>query len=202
MPRNFVINGESMVSVTGPDGVAFLSGGSQLGLTTDAITVDLEINSEPLIVDAYGKNNPVDEQVFGGTATIVMNLIHFNAGVLAAIVQMQFPAYGVTVAEGALGRAGSRRGGGINLGAPGNNYITLSIYNAVPNSASTVQSCFQFPTAYLKEQPYHFPLGTEKSVVRLVWRALAYSVDPWNNGTGSQGVPLYTRTNFVAAANP
>lgn len=189
--RQFVINGESMVSIFGPQGSA-ISAGSQLGLTTNAIAVALHIVSKPLIVDAYGQDNPVDEQVFGGAATITMDLIHFNPAALAECVRLSFPSAST---EGLEGRAGTRRGGAIATGSAGNNFITLNI-------ASPVQGLYwSFPTVYLKDDPYHFPLGTEKSVVRLIWRALAYSTDPWNGGTGSMNVPLYTRSNITIAAD-
>lgn len=194
-----------MVQVIGPSGSLIaglwpapngpgLAGGAQLGLSSEPIEVRLTIHSEPLIVDAYGKNNPVDEQVFGGEATMIMSLIHFDPVILAECVRLSFSG---ATAEGLLGTAGQRRGGAISLGSAGNNLMCLSITSPVGNFLP-----YTFHAAYLKEEPYRYPIGAEKSVVVLIWKALAYSIDPWNAGAGSLGVPLYSRVGYRAPANP
>lgn len=198
MPRTIYINGESMVQTLFPAG-STISGISQLGLTVDAIEVVLQVHSEPILVDAYGKGNPIDEQVFGGEATIMMNLVDFNPTALAECVRLSFPVFGGagTTAEGALGRAGARRGGGAATAAgAGSSYIGLNITSPVAGLP------YNFPAAYLRDEPYRFPLGTERSIVRLTWRALAYQLDPWGGGTGSLGAILYNRTALVGADAP
>jgi len=187
MPRNFLINGESMVVVQGPSGSA-IAAPCQLGLAPDAIRVSLNEHSKPLIVDAYGQNNTVDEQVFGGDALINMTLVHFSAIVLAECVRLAWPS---APAEGTLGRAGTRRGNGVPIGAAGSSFITLNISSPVAGLP------YNFLTAWLAERPITIPLGTEKSAVVLTWKANAYSIDPWNGGTGSLGVPLYNRATLV-----
>lgn len=192
MPRDFIIFGESLVQVQGPQGSA-ISPLSQLGLAADAIQVTIHQLSEACIVDAYGKGNPVDEQVFGGWAEIEMNLVHFNTLILDECFRLSFPTAGTT---GTLGRAGWRRGNGQNLFAPTNSLINLNIASPVAGLP------FNFPYSFMSQQPYVWPVGTTRSIVKCRWKAIPYSIDPYNNGTGSQNVPLYTRTVAPIGANP
>lgn len=190
MARIIYINGESMISVQGPQGSS-IAGNVQLGLAVEAVEVRLMIHSEPVIVDAYGKGNPVDEQVFGGEATIQMTLVDFNPTALQECVRLSFPG---SALEGQLGRAGFLRGGAVALGTAGSTYINLNIASPVAGLP------YNFPATYLRDEPYRFPLGTTRSMVTLTWKALAYSADPWNGGTGSQNVVLYNRVLNVASS--
>lgn len=192
MPRSFIINGESLVQVVLPAGSS-LPGTNQLGLAMDAIRVSLAEHVKPLYVDAYGQNNTIDEQVFGGDAQVEMNLIHFDAVVLFECIRLAFPTSPV---EGSLGRAGFRRGNALPLGTTGNSLITLNITSPVAALP------FNFPAAFLADRPYEWPLGTEKSVVKCVWKAIPYAIDPWGNGTGSQGSVVYNRTALAVGNNP
>src|SRR5690348_17598547 len=90
MPRIYYVNGEALVQVLGPPGSTLLLG-SQLGLSSTSIKIILHVHSEALTVDPYGKDNPVDEQVFGGQAEIEMELVHFNPIALAECVRLTFP---------------------------------------------------------------------------------------------------------------
>lgn len=179
MPRTFYINGESMVTIGVAGSLAPLT---QLGLTEDRVEVALRIHSEPLYVDAFGKRNPANEQVFGGEAIITMHLIHFDAVVLATCAQSSLGAAYDGLVEGQLGRAGLTRD--LNGG-----FLSLGIASPLAGLP------YVFPTAYLREDPYRMPLGSEKSVATLIWHALAYPIggDPWGGGTGSQGAVLYSR---------
>lgn len=172
-----------MVVVVGPSGSA-IAGAAQLGLAPDPIQVTLNEHSKPLIVDAYGQDNTIDEQVFGGDALINMTLIHFSAIALSECTRL---AWASAPTEGTLGRAGFRRGNGVALGAAGSSFINLNIASPIAGLP------YNFPAAWLAERPVVIPLGTEKSMVRLTWKACAYSIDPWNGGTGSLGAVLYNR---------
>lgn len=176
MPRTFYINGESMITI-GPMGS--LTPLVQLGLTEDRVEVSLRVHSEPLYVDAFGKLNPANEQVFGGEAIITMHLIHFDPVQLAVCAKSAFNG----PKEGYLGRAGLTRD------ATGGGFISLGIASPIAGLP------FIFPTAYLRDDPYRMPLGNEKTVATLIWRALAYPIggDPWGGGTGSLGAILYSR---------
>lgn len=205
MARQFNIAGQSLVQVIGPAGSLFpgtwgppvgpgLAGGAQLGLSVDPIEVTVLINSEPVIVDAYGKNNPIDEQVYGGEAMMRMNLVHFDPVFLGEVVRLSLGG----TAEGLLGTAGHLRGNNSVLGSSTNRLMCLSITSPLGNFLP-----YTFHAAYLKDQPIRFPFGAERTIVQLEWRALAYTIDPWNGGAGSLGAPLYSRigTTF-APPNP
>lgn len=191
MPRAFQINGESLVVVTGPAGSA-IAVPTQLGLSSDAVRVTMYEVSEEVHVDAYGKGNPVDEQVFGGWARIEMNMVHFSQLTLAECVRLAFPG---ALVEGSLGSAGRLRGNQVPVGNAFSSFITLNI--ASPRESLP----YNFLTAWLAEQPYMMPLGTERSIARLIWKANAYSVDPWNGGAGSLGAVLYNRVAAGASVN-
>lgn len=189
MPRNFYINGESMITVVGPPTSAIATA-TQLGLAPDPIRVTLIEHSKPLIVDAYGQDNIVDEQVFGGDALINMTLVHFDPVILAECVRLAWPS---STAEGQLGRAGTRRGNGVAPQTAGSSMINLNISSPVAGLP------YNFPTTWLADHPVMIPLGTEKSLVQLIWKANAYAVDPWGAvtpGFGSLGAILYNRTQL------
>lgn len=154
---------------------------SQLGLTSDPIQVTEEYRHLEIQVDAYGRVPP-EAQSMGMVARVQMNLVHFDAAVLAACVQA---ANAGAPAEGALGHAGALMGGGVARFQPGNNYIGLNIQSAIGAQP------WRFLFAYLAQTPLVWPLGAERSVVPLTWYAVPYSVDPWNNGQGSYGVYVF-----------
>lgn len=185
MARQYVINGESMVVVKGPPGP--LGAAVQLGLSATPINIQGDFHHEDIKVDAYGKDNPPDLQLFGSQAYIDMDLVHFDPLVLQACVSLSI---GAGLPEGEQARAGTLMGGGVPLYATGNNYVGVNILSPVLGIPWLFYAC------YLARNPLTYPLGTERSVVRLRWRAIAYAVDPWNGGTGSRGVPLYDHTTF------
>ena len=76
-------------------------------------------------------------------------------------------------------------GGGWPRFNSNNHYIGLNIASPVGIEP------WRFYFAYLANNPYEFPLGTEKSVVKLNWRIVPYTEDPWGNGTGAQGTVLF-----------
>ena len=76
-------------------------------------------------------------------------------------------------------------GGGNPLYSAGNSYIALGILSPVGNIP------WRFYASYLTGNPITYPLGTEKSLVQMNWRAIPYAQDPWGGGTGAQGVILY-----------
>ncbi len=158
---------------------------SQLGLSDTSIAIRLNFHHKDIPVDAYGATVP-ETQVMGGDATISMTLVHFDRAVLATCVQ---ESLGGAPAEGLLQRAGSRMGNNLPRfgagGLLGNHYIGLNLTSVVAGIP------WRFWYTFLANPPVEFPLGTEKSIVRLQWRAIGYTIDPWNNGTGSLGQPIF-----------
>lgn len=188
MARDFLINGETMVSVKGPQGSAIASI-SQLGLSLSPIRVTLDIRHRDIVLDAWGGEIPADTQFMLAAANIAMDLVHVDRDVLEACVKLSMGgAGGVGNLEGQLARAGQRMGGGLARFAAGNNYVGLNL------SSPVLTLPYRFYFTYLTGTPLEIPLGTEKSIYSMNWRAIPYTQDPWNNGVGATGTFLYDNT--------
>lgn len=162
MARDYFINGESLVKVSNQA----IGGVQELGLTDSPIQLSFQPHHMDIRVDAMGGQVPPDIQFMSMEARISMSLIHFDLSVLNACISASNAGGGL----GTMPRAGSLMGGGVALGAAGNNYITVGITSPVAANP------FKFYACYLTDYPW--PLGTEKSVVHITWRAIAYAVDP------------------------
>lgn len=184
MARDFFINGESMVSVKGAAGTS-INPLIQLGLSDGPIRVSLDFRHRDIQVDAWGNEIPPEVQFMLAAATITMTLVHFDRDVLDVCVQESF---GGAAAPGFLTRAGSRLGNNAARFAATNHYIGLNILSPVAAKP------WRFYFTYLTGTPVEFPLGTEKSLVQLTWRAIPYTQDPWNGGLGALGSPLWDYT--------
>lgn len=184
MARQFYTNGESMVAVKGRSD-SIIGTLTNLGLTDSPIQISVEYKDLPIKVDAYG-DVPPESQAMGAYAHISMTLVHFDPTILEFCVQ---EAVGGAPAAGQLGHAGALFGNGLPRFAPGgafgNHFIGLNII-----SAAGAQP-WRFLYAKLAENPLMWPLGAERSLVQLKWTAYPYSIDPWNGGQGSYGVPIY-----------
>jgi len=71
--------------------------------------------------------------------------------------------------DGTLGAAGSLLGANYAVGDANNLFTKLIIDSALG------EDTWEFPTAFLNQQPFTLPLGTERSLVDLNWRAIAYT---------------------------
>jgi hypothetical protein len=184
MARNYYLNGESMVAIKGRADCPYPSL-TNLGLTDSPIQLSIDYRHLLIRVDAYG-DCPPEIQSFGSFAYIAMTLVHFDYDVLMFTVA---EAMGSSPGEGMLGHAGTLMGGGLaRFGAGGINgwhYVGLNVISA------TGKPPWRFLNSVLFEQPLSFPLGTERSLVGVRWASIPYSVDPWNGGLGSYGVPIY-----------
>ncbi len=190
MSRDWFINGESMVSVKGNVNT-LMPLLTQLGLSDGPIRITPNVRHRDLNLDAYGSDVPPDTQMFLADAIVSMTLVHYDAAILSACIIESFAGAGVPLGvgiEGLLPRAGQRMGGGFPRFAAGNHYIGLNILSPVAGVP------YRFLYAYLTGPPVVIPLGTEKSLVQVNWRVLPYAQDPWNNGLGAQGQPLYDHT--------
>lgn len=190
MARNYYINGETMVAVKGRSDSS-IANLTNLGLCTDEIQVQVQSHRLAIRVDAYG-DGPPESQFMGAGATVVTNLVHFDSDVLEACLQ---EAWGSSPALGALGHAGSMMGNGLPRFGPGgitgNHFVGLNILSALGKQP------WRFLNTCLADNPIRWPLGTERSIVSCNWQAFPYSVDPWNNGQGSFGVPIWDHQSDV-----
>ena len=183
MARDFFINGETMVSVKGNVDSAIASL-SQLGLADSPIRVRLDFRHMDIQVDAWGGEIPADVQCKLGSAIITMTMVHFDRDVLDGCLRESMGG----VSLGTVARAGIRMGGGNTRFAGDNHYIGLNL--ASPVSAKV----WRFHYCYLTGPPMEFPLGTERSIVALNWRAIPYTTDPWGAGVGAAGASLWDHT--------
>jgi hypothetical protein len=179
MARAYFINGETMVYVKGAAGTAIASL-TELGLSDTEVRIILGSKYDDIKVNAYGEMVPPEIQVFGGEARLSFTLVHFDQAVLRECIRLANAA----PVEGQEGRAGTLMGGGVALGVAGNNYVQFGF------SSPIGQLPWRFFACILTDSP-EWPVGTHRSIVQCNVRAIPYSVDPWNNGTGLLGVPLY-----------
>lgn len=159
--RQYYINGESLVSVT-------LAGGAlqELGLSDSPITVREKLHHLDLHVDAFGDSTP-NVQFMGAEALVDMTLIHFVPATLAALIAASM----ASPTEGVLPRAGTLMGQDAN-GNGQTFFFGLTISSPVQNSP------FVYPSVYMPDTPRIIPLGAERSIVQVTFRAIPYAADP------------------------
>ena len=173
----------------------------QLGLSADPIQITLEYKHLDVTVNAWSPERFAAEiQTFQANASVGMTLVHFDRSVLSACVTESLGGNSATQGEGTMARAGTRMGGNVAQFAAGNHFIGLQIASPVG------QLPWRFWYAYLSEPPMEFPLGTERSLVKLRWKAITFTNDPWGGGsaqpgtvagTGSQGAVLFDHVNSL-----
>lgn len=186
MARDFFINGESMVYVKGRAD-SLIGSLTELGLTEGPIRLSINFKQKDISVDAWGDEVPVDIQMKLAWVDISMNLAHFERSVLDVCI---LEGLGGAPVLGTMAHAGARMGNGLPRfaagGVNGNHFIGLNIASPVGNKPW----CFLY--SHLATQPMEFPLGTERSVVQVRWRAVPYTTDPWGTGLGAYGTGLWT----------
>lgn len=191
MARDFVINGETMVAVKGRTDSA-IAGLTNLGLSVDQVVITPFFRQDEIRVEAWG-DAPVDVQFQLASVNVSMTLVHFDPAVLDECVRLSMAG---APTEGTTNRAGQRLGNGLARFAPasanpgtgyqgGNNLIGLNLSSPVLNKP------WRFLFSYLGAQPYMFPLGTRRSMVRLSWTAIPYTTDPYNGGLGAYGAVIW-----------
>lgn len=167
MARTFFINGPALVKVDG----------AELGLSDSPIQVTVNPKHLDIVVNAFGTEGggiPPEIQQMLADVTISMSLVHIDRGVLDTAIRKSM---GGGSSAGTLAKAGTLMGAN-------SNYMVLGI--ASPDGAKP----WRFPTAYLAGS-MSIPLGVERSIHRLDWRAVPFISDPWNGGVGAQGVVLW-----------
>lgn len=188
MARDYFISGESLVLVKGRADSA-IGSLAQLGLTDGPIRLTFESRYLEIQVDAWGGEIPAEIQYKLSAVQISMNLVHFDRDVLDVCL---LESMGGAPTLGTTGRAGARMGNGLPRfaagGVLGNHFIGLNITSPVAAKP------WRFFYTYLVGPPMEFPLGTERSIVTLNWRAIPYAVDPYNGGLGAFGSPLFDYT--------
>lgn len=152
----------------------------ELGLAEGPVSWNPVFRKLDVIVNAFGQG-PWDLQQMALEASISFGLVYFTPAVLDACIAASLANAGGTVGQNA--RAGARMGNNVAAGAAGSNFISLGLSSPVAGKP------FTFPTAFLSDQPFTWPLGAERSVVQCNWRAISYAATPytlagavcWNN---------------------
>src|SRR3990167_3573754 len=143
---------------------AFPTGRVALGLAEGPIVVTPIFKHHDMHTDDFGPDIPADVMWMLAEAHIDMTLIHFDNNVLETCIALAMAGSGT---EGTLIGAGRLMGSAIPLGIVSNNYIELSI------SSQVLARPWRFPASYLMDQ-MDVPLGTQRTAIKLKWRAIPY----------------------------
>lgn len=187
MSRSYVVNGQTLVLVKGRSDSA-IGTLSELGLTTDQIRITPVFRHSDITVNAWGEAPP-EVQFKLAEVRISMTLVYYDNAVLQTCLQESMAG---APDFGALPMAGALMGNNLPRFAPGgangNHYIGLNLTSPVAGLP------WRFLTAYLTNPPVDIPIGTDRTAIVCNWRAIPYTIDPWNNGLGSYGSYIFDRT--------
>ncbi len=188
MSRDIQIYGECLVYVktitaTGTD----FKGVFELGLSVDPIIISFKLNHLDVSVDDYANKVPAETLWMLGEASIRMTLVHWDDVVLKRCVR---ESMGGATSFGNMKGAGTPMGGSKPQSNVLNHYISLNLNS--PNAGTDIPATYRFPSSYLADMPYELPIGTERSLVKLHWRAIPYFST--NNFTSSTEI---TSTNAI-----
>lgn len=180
MARQIYVNGEAMVYVKGMAG-SLIANLSELGLSDSQITMQFRPIFDDVIVNAHGRVG-TDIQVFLEDCAITMSLVNFDPVILNECYRL---SKGGPNAAGNVARAGTLLGNGLARFAAGNKFIGLNIASPV----GSIPYCFYF--AYMTGPAFVYPVGNERTICTINWRAIPYLADPWNGGAGATNTPLF-----------
>ncbi|MDE2098088.1 MAG: hypothetical protein KGL39_12615 [Patescibacteria group bacterium] len=184
MARDWFINGESLVFVKSHNITVGTTTNNltELGLSEGPIKIRPNFFHQDLTLDAWGGEVPAEVQVFLTDVDITMSLVHFDRSVLDSCL---LESIGGPSAIGQTTRAGSRLGynpitaGTLPPGRKDSTYHYIDLFIASPVASKP----WHFFYTYLTGPPMDFPLGTEKSIVHLNWKAI-----PWPDVSKNTGV--------------
>ena len=179
MARDVVIYGETMVYVktqtaSGND----FKGVFELGLSVDPIIISIKHNYLDVMVDDYGNKVPAEVLWMLSEANIKMTLVNWDDDVLKRCMR---ESMGGATTFGNMKGAGTPLGGMRPSSDVQNHYIGLNL--SCPNAADVgptgtdnidLPEAWRFPNSFLSDMPYELPIGTERSLLKLNWRAIPY----------------------------
>ncbi len=200
MARDFQINGEVLVRVRGNAiiGTTF----QDLGLCSDSVSITPNFKQMDIAVDAWGGSEgpPPEIQWMLADVDISLTLVHYDDTVLNNCIRQSMGGRAI----GRVARAGTRMGGGFAVGVAGNQFMNLLLTAPIP----TADRVWYFPATYLTGPPEVYPIGVQRSLVQLKFRAIPFPsnalADPAGtvtltgtgagNTTGAGGVVLWSNT--------
>ena len=180
MARDYYVNGPTLVQVKGKTGssIATLQ---ELGTCESPIRISLQLYNLDIRVNAFG-DIPPEVQFMGGIATISMSLVNFDKAILDECLRLSM---GGATTIGTMPTTGARmRGTGARF-ASDYNFIGLNMTSPVEGKP------YRFLNSQLFGSPFEHPLGAERSVTAISWRALALAIDPYGAGSGFGGTVLF-----------
>jgi hypothetical protein len=181
--RDFQINGETLVRVRGNPSTPFASA-TDLGLAQKEVRIVPRFVHHDVHIDDFGPDVPVDVHWMLAEVSIRMTLAHYDANILKAVWAESMG--GGT--EGTMVGAGTPMGAGVAVGAAGNHYVSLNLLSPVLGLPWRFRAC------YLANTPFEQPLGTERTLAVLTWRAIPYVPYPSSVGElTSTGAVLWDR---------
>jgi hypothetical protein len=151
----------------------------ELGLCLHEVHVGLQFKHKELSCDDFGPTIPAEVMYNLASATIALRLCHWDISVVnrcwsEACGGNAFPG-DVLGMNGVLQNAGTLPPNGLTLGrgrqpmASGNHYVSLNILSP------QLQYPFRFPFTYITgDPPSVWPMGTEKSILDVTFRAIPY----------------------------
>lgn len=179
MTRAYQIYGEFMVNVRGGQHLPSSVGGfnnnkiAQLGLTSEAVTIVPRFRHKEIYTDDYGKEIPAELMCYMADAQVNITLVHYDEDVLQICMQETMGggdgSFSVLGNDGIMPRGGRLLGNNISMYFSGNHYLSVSLF-----PAASVKG-WRFTSCYLNSQPLVIPVGAERSLVQLSFRAIPYS---------------------------
>lgn len=156
---------------------------TELGLTSERITIGLQFHHIPIRVDSFGSAQSPEVMVSLAGATIDMLLVDYDDDVLDTCQAESLGGSKNPVRSAGFGYAGVMNPAGVLLGnnrklyASGCHFVGILLDNGPPASED-FPTTWWFPSCYLVGPPQEIPVGTERSHVRLRWQAIPYA--PYN----------------------
>lgn len=152
MSREYVVHGESLVSVKG----TIFDDLSELGLAEDEIVVTERLYHEDIMVDDFGPNVAVDVLTNMSDVLVRMVMIHYDTTILDYCIAASQASF----TNGVMGYCGTPL-------FAGGFAIRLNI-------KCTDERPYRFFQAYLIDN-VPIPISTKRSAVELTWRCLPVS---------------------------
>lgn len=171
MARKYIVNGDAIVQVKGPPNTD-IETLAELGLAEeeDPIRVLPVFKHKGVKCDDFGPDTPPEMLWMLASLRIQMTLVNADPDVVEACVIQAMGGGGQNAGGefGVFGACGLPMGGGVDLHAAGNHYISLNI------SSPVLERPWRFPASYLTGPALEYPLGASRSLIKMTWEVVPY----------------------------